>query len=117
MNKSRQTLTRSSEPRPFTAHNKLVGVKAARSPTGAGSPSKRFKPNFTVQSAQEDVIDQIYTNKDPISVSMKSRLEAGSILSVNKKNKTQAFFFEMKLNGKGKTKKEFKQEAEVKSPA
>lgn len=56
----------------------------SRSPA-ARSSSKSYKPDFRVISIKTDVEDPIYENKDPVSVSMKSRLEdGGSVLSVVK---------------------------------
>lgn len=101
---NKMNMMRSVEPRPMTTQSKLM-AKKSRSP-GIGSPSKKFKPDFAPQSATEEVDDPIYSNKDPVAVSMKQRLAEGSILSVVRVKK-QPYFFNLKLNGKGKTNKEF----------
>lgn len=41
-----------------------------------------FSPNFERPSAQQEVIDPIYNNKDPIAVSVETRKKEGSILTV-----------------------------------
>ena len=70
------------------------------------SPSKGgikiFKPTFEQPSAAEFIPDPIYENKDPISASIKQRMEVGAVLSVSKTIKTSPpFFFKMELSGPG----------------
>ena len=61
----------------------FAGMKS-KSPA-ARSSSKSFKPDFRVLSSKTDTPDPIYEVKDPISSSMKIRLEeGGSVLSVVK---------------------------------
>ena len=66
----------------------LVGIDKVRPQTGINSgrivsksPNKMFKPDFSSSSAPKDITDPIYENKDPITISMKSRKDAGGILS------------------------------------
>ena len=59
---------------------------------GAGSP-KSFKPSFQVASAKADTVDPIYKNKDPVSTSIKERVDdGGSILSVVRKKKVPFYY-------------------------
>jgi hypothetical protein len=77
-----------------------MAVRKSPSPSG-GSP-RNFKPSFTVASAKTDTIDPIYKNKDPISASVKERVDdGGTILSVVRKKKVP-FYYTMQLNGPGK---------------
>lgn len=49
------------------------------------SPSPRksmgYKPGFEVKSLENDKIDQVYENVDPISVITKVRMQEGSVSS------------------------------------
>lgn len=75
--------------------------RKSMSPPGQGSP-KSYKPSFQVASAKEDIVDPIYKNKDPISTSVKERVDdGGSILSVKRKKKVP-FYYTMQLKGPGK---------------
>lgn len=77
-----------------------MAVRKSPSP-GAGSP-KNYKPSFAVASAKTDTVDPIYKNKDPISASVKERIDdGGTVLSVVRKKKVP-FYYTMQLNGPGK---------------
>lgn len=79
-----------------------AGMAVRKSPSPSGGSPRNFKPSFTVASAKTDTIDPIYKNKDPISASVKERVDdGGTILSVVRKKKVP-FYYTMQLNGPGK---------------
>ena len=68
---------------------------------------------FTKPSAQEDIPDPIYANKDPIAISVAERKSqsGGSVLNRSiAKGYKQEFYFTMKLNGPGAPENEAKQQ-------
>ena len=90
-----------SPTRPPTAAN--AGKAPPKFTPESRSPGKRnFKPNFEKPSAEHDIVDPIYENKDPIGTSIKQRMEQGSVMSLIKpKDKAAPFFFTMTLVGPG----------------
>ena len=81
------------------------------------SPVRDIKDRYKVESAETDVVDPIYENKDPISVAFKTRKDEGGILSVKSTKPSQPFFFTLKLNGNGlKIDEKARQQALAKSP-
>ena len=88
-----------SPTRPTTARPPKMNIAESRSPG-----KKSFKPSFDVPSAEHDVVDPIYENKDPIATSVKQRMEQGSVMSLIKpKDKVAPFFYTLTLVGPGLT--------------
>ena len=84
------------------------------------SSPRNIKDRYKQESAETDVTDPIYENKDPIAVSFKARKDEGGILSVTKKSdKQNQFFYSLKLVGNGlqidDNKMAFKQSPQKKS--
>lgn len=66
---------------------------------------KRFNENFKKASAQQDIIDEIYFEKDPISTSLIQRKQKGKTITTVVRepthNKQGRFFFTLRLRGPG----------------
>lgn len=112
--------TARGSPRAIASPRGMASVTSAKklvpnSPRSPGRGGKNFKPNFEQPSAAKDVVDPIYENKDPISASIKIRMEAGSLMSVQRSGKrAEPFFFGMELVGPGL---DIQSPAEVKAKA
>ena len=81
-----------------------------KKPTGPSSqlrkksvPRPKFNQIRPTKSAADDLVDDIYTFNDPISVSIKQRLDDAGYAEavVHKKNKKAIYFYEMALVGHG----------------
>lgn len=72
-------------------------------PATPKKPAPRASVSGPVQkSADVDEVDAIYSNDDPIKVSLAARIKAGAVAAVvpNKDAKQGKYFFNLKLNGK-----------------
>ena len=69
------------------------------------SPSPRksmgYKPDYEIKSTLNDIIDPVYENVDPISVTSKTRQQAGSVSTQISGGKKDAYFFTLGLTGSG----------------
>ena len=65
------------------------------------TPGRRSTVTSGPVSAQTDTVDEIYSCKDPIGMSLKKRTDAGTVHSVvpNKDSKQGKFFFKIRLKG------------------
>jgi len=65
-------------------------MRATKSPSKSNiSPSRAspVRPSFVAKSIAHDIIDPIYGNNDPITASVKMRINEGSFMSTVKAKK------------------------------
>ncbi len=59
-----------------------------------------YQPGFEIKSLENDKIDPVYENVDPIGVTNKLRIQEGSVVALIPARK-EHFFFTMGLVGSG----------------
>jgi len=69
------------------------------------SPSPRksmgYQPSYEIKSAINDVVDPVYENVDPISVTTKLRGDLGPTQKAQSGAKKDVYFFTLGLTGSG----------------
>ena len=77
---------------------------ASRPTSSIGAPRRSIVPGATgPKSAEQDLVDDIYKEQDPIDTSLGKRKKAGALASVvpDKNAKSGKFFFQLRLKGDG----------------